>query len=154
MKNQKKNIKYKRLIIRSNERLYSLFSLLYSENTRKIKKLQTISKQNVKKVRNFAKTNEIKLKEVEYPKYDRGIIPVSYSHFPSLLGRLALMYNEIGDEEYMKKCILEMKRHGLSREDIQEHVDNQKQNKSFIWFKNEYLPYNKDKLKNNIAQDK
>lgn len=100
------------------------------------------------------KKHEIKLKEVEYPKYDKGIIPVSYSHSPSLLGRLALMYNEIGDEEYMKKCILEMKKHGLSKEDIQEHVDNQKQNKSFIWFKNEYLPNNKDKLKNNISKYK
>ncbi len=43
-----------------------------------------------------------KLKEKEYPKYDKGVIETEYKHSSSLLSRLALMYNEIDDIEYVK----------------------------------------------------
>ncbi len=47
-----------------------------------------------------------------------------------------------------------MKKDGLSTSDIQNRLNNQKENTSFLWFKNEYLPNNRDKLIKDIEKYK
>ena len=95
-----------------------------------------------------------KLKEEEYPKYDKGTIEYQHKHSGSILARLAVMYNEIDEKDYMKKCVNEMRNLGLEKNDIQALVDEQKENNSVKWFKNEYLTNNKEKIKNEIAKFK
>lgn len=95
-----------------------------------------------------------KLKEEEYPKYDKGIIEYQHKHSGSILARLAIMYNEIEEKDYVKKSLNEMKNLGLEKNEIQNLIDEQKKNTSVLWFKNEYILNNKEKLKNELEKYK
>jgi len=85
------------------------------------------------------KKHPVKLKQEEYPLYDKGYNIVEYTHPIGLLCRLALMYHKIGDEEYFKKTLSHLKDVGYTSDNISLERNNQKNNKSYIWFKSEYI---------------
>lgn len=89
----------------------------------------------------------INLTEKEYPSYDKGIEITNHNHSIGLLSRLYLMYKAIGDDKYSKKCMVEMEE-CYSESEINKELENQKSNKSYIWFVNDYISNyrNKNKL--------
>lgn len=109
-------------------------------------KLKPFKVKTYKYIYPLYKSDKIKLKEQCYPKYDKGIIRTNYKHPKSLLARLVIMYNEIGLDKLSEKALQEIKASGISDVEIKELIENQLKNKSIIWFKNEYLKGNKEKL--------
>lgn len=51
----------------------------------------------------------IKLKEQEYPKYDIGVDKIEYKHPDTLLAKLAILYEHLGEYDYSEKAISQMK---------------------------------------------
>lgn len=92
------------------------------------------------------KKDKIKLTEVEYPKYDKGIIEIEYEHSLSLLTRLMIMYQYIGLDEYKDKCLQKIKNIINDKDELLQEMENQKNNKSVIWYKEEYVDKNKHKI--------
>lgn len=99
------------------------------------------------------KKDKIKLTEVEYPKYDKGIIEIDHKHSLSLLVRLMIMYQYIGLDDYKLKCLEKIKEVTNSKDELIAEMENQKKNKSVIWYKNEYVQKNKDKIINKIKEE-
>lgn len=99
------------------------------------------------------KKDKIKLTEVEYPKYDKGTIEIDHKHSLSLLVRLMIMYQYIGLDDYKLKCLEKISELTNSRDDLITEMENQKKNKSVIWYKDEYAKKNKDKIINKIREE-
>lgn len=99
------------------------------------------------------KKDKIKLTEVEYPKYDKGTIEIDHKHSLSLLVRLMIMYQYIGLDDYKLKCLEKISELTNSRDDLIAEIENQKKNKSVIWYKDEYAKKNKDKIINKIREE-
>lgn len=93
------------------------------------------------------KKDVIKLKEQPYPEYDKGIIETKHKHSDTLVTRLMIMYQEIGLEELSRMCYFTLTGDsGLNYEEVKQLIINQNKNDSVIWYKNEYLKNNKEKL--------
>lgn len=95
-----------------------------------------------------------KLEEQEYPKYEKGIIETTFKHPNSLLSRLYIMYNEIGEYTLRDKCY-RLITSGLKENDrLSDIIDKQNKSESVNWFKNDYLsnPKNKEKIKNMLTR--
>jgi hypothetical protein len=81
---------------------------------------------------------KIKLNEMSYPEYEKGIEEVKYKHSIGLLCRLFLMYEAINDKEYADKTFSILQQNFSSNNIIKE-LEAQKENKSYIWFLKNYL---------------
>jgi hypothetical protein len=81
---------------------------------------------------------KIKLSEMPYPEYEKGIEKIKHNHSIGLLCRLFLMYKAIKDKEYADKTFSILQQN-FSSNDIITELENQKENKSYIWFITEYL---------------
>lgn len=109
-------------------------------------KLKPFKVKTYKYIFPLYKKDVIKLKEHPYPEYDKGTIESDYEHPDSLIVRLMIMYNEIGMDNLKRWCYQILKERGNSKDDIIELMEKQKQNKSIIWYKTEYLQNNREKL--------
>lgn len=78
---------------------------------------------------------KINLQEEPYPEYDKGIEYVDdYVHPKGLLARTWLYFDEINDTTYKFKAERYYKEH---YDDFFQELENQKENKSYLWFKEE-----------------
>lgn len=109
-------------------------------------KLKPFKVKTYKYIYPLYKKDKVKLKEQPYPEYDKGIIEINHKQPKSLLARLVIMYKEIGLNDLAEKALQEIKVSGIFDSEIKELIDNQLENKSVIWFKEEYLKNNKEKL--------
>lgn len=100
------------------------------------------------------KRDKIKLKELPYPEYDKGIIETNYKHSNSLIARLMVMYSAIYDTDLASKARVELYNRGLSPVEVDKLAKKQEENPSVIWYRDEYLPRNKDKLVELINSNK
>lgn len=98
------------------------------------------------------KKDKIKLTEVEYPKYDKGIIGTKYEHNLSLLVRLMIMYKYIGMKDYQYKCLEKIRSIIKSKDELIKEMENQKKNESIIWYKDYYAENNKIKIIQKISE--
>ena len=98
------------------------------------------------------KKDKIKLTEVEYPKYDKGIISTKYEHNLSLLVRLMIMYQYIGMKDYQYKCLEKIRSIIKSKDELIKEMENQKKNESIIWYKDYYAENNKIKIIQKISE--
>lgn len=100
------------------------------------------------------KKEKCKLEEKEYPKYEKGIVETVFKHPNSLLCRLYIMYNEIGEYKLRDKCFNEVINELKEKDKINNIMDKQKENESVKWFKKEYLgnDKNKEKIINMLTQ--
>lgn len=90
--------------------------------------------------------NKIKLEEKSYPVYDKGTMESDYKHPNVLVSRLKIMYNMINEKELAGMCEAYMENNGLNQTEISELDRKNSENKSVIWFADEYLPNNRDKI--------
>ena len=79
---------------------------------------------------------KIKLKQLEYPKYEKGMDYIdAYKHPIGIVVRSMLYFENIKDYDYVDKCDRYLKEvYG----DYIDELNKQKQNDSYIWFINEY----------------
>ncbi|MET3505434.1 hypothetical protein ACFHYS_12680 [Halalkalibacter oceani] len=90
------------------------------------------------------KNHKVKLKELPYPEYEKGLEYVKHNHSIGLLVRLAIMYESINDEKYYRKVINHLNELGYEEKEITDEFNKQNKNKSIIWFKNKYITNEKN----------
>lgn len=88
----------------------------------------------------------IRLKQEPYPEYDIGQEYVDFKHSIGLLCRLYLMLGMIDPDNAYTAKLYQMLLDSYSIHDIETEILNQKNNKSVIWFENEYAKNNREKL--------
>lgn len=114
------------------------------------KKLKAFTVKTYRYIYTIYSSNDLKIKQIPYPEYDKGFSYVEHVHSIGLLCRLAMMYKLIGLDGYVSKIknhiINDIK---LDTETIQNEVDKQKLNESYIWFRDEYIK-NKKNIKDLI----
>jgi hypothetical protein len=91
---------------------------------------------------------KIKLTEMPYPEYEKGTEEINYTHPIGLLCRLFLMYDAINDKKYADKTFSILKQH-FNDKDITIELENQKMNKSYLWFMSNYLTNSNNLMKIN-----
>lgn len=100
------------------------------------------------------KRDKIKLKEKSYPQYEKGIMESNYHHPNVLVSRLKIMYNMLNEIQLEKMCEVYMENNGANQIDIFELDKKNLNNNSVIWFRDEYLPHNRDKIMSEIKKMK
>jgi hypothetical protein len=110
------------------------------------KKLKAFNVKTYRYTYTIYSSNDLKLKQVPYPEYDKGFTYIEYTHSIGLLCRLAMMYKLIGLDSYTIKIkdhlINDIK---VDKINIQNEIEKQKLNESYMWFRDEYI-----KNENNI----
>lgn len=113
-------------------RQFMLLNILKMQN-----KLVPFEVKTYKYIIPLRKKIEIKLQELPYPEYDKGYEYIE-SKFPiGTYSRLFNMYNELNFDLGTELCAYVLKEQ-FDNETILLELEKQKENKSFIWFINEY----------------
>jgi hypothetical protein len=101
---------------------------MLSRNLRYLdKKLKPFNVKTYRYIYLLDRKTKIKLKQLPYPDYEKGMIEINYKHPIGLLCRLNLLYTSFNNLEYANKAMDELKER-YSQEQIDKELEKQKLN--------------------------